>query len=65
VIEGRNVQQTLEHMDRDAGEVTFTFRMKPPMRLLKRMYRVVHARQNGERVRGRHRHRLRLLPIRR
>jgi hypothetical protein len=58
VIEGRNLQQTLEHMDRDAGEVTFTFRMKLPMRLLKRMYRVVRARQEGDRVRGRHRHRL-------
>jgi hypothetical protein len=50
-IEGHTIRQTLEHMDRESGEVSFTFRMKPPMGLLKRMYRVVRARQEGDCVR--------------
>jgi len=48
VIEGRTIHQTLEHLARDTGEVTLTFRMKPPMGLLRSMYRVVRARQEAE-----------------
>ncbi|MBI4082230.1 MAG: DUF2652 domain-containing protein [Candidatus Lambdaproteobacteria bacterium] len=50
LIEGQRIEQTLEHLDRRKGEVAFTFRMKPPMGLLTRMYRVVRARQEPDGV---------------